>query len=94
MKTVDLVGSDSVLVGSFDCVFDRCLVVQDHLGFGSIFSSRLLSEFDQPLGLQQRVSISLKPARVPGKINQEAVQYISSVCAGRAVDSFHAPDRC
>ena len=58
-------------------------MVQDHLRFKLILTFGSLAEIDQAPGVEQRIGIALQAARVPGKIDQQATQYLSGVGAGR-----------
>ena len=57
------------------------LVVEDHLRIESFLAFRHFTSLDQKLSIQQRIGIALKPARVPGQVDQQPVQYLFGVRA-------------
>jgi hypothetical protein len=55
-------------------------MVHDHLRFEPVAALRLLAEFDEPLGVEQRVRVSFRAARVPREIDQETAENL--FCTG------------
>ena len=54
--------------------FDGILLVEYHLRLNVIPTGRLLSEFDQSPGIEERVGVALQSTGVPGKINEQPVE--------------------
>ena len=67
------------------------LVVEDHLRFESLLALGFLVQFDQAFGIEQRIGVALEAARVPGQIDQQPVQDLPGVGAGRLVADHRPP---
>ncbi len=79
----DGVAVEADLLCGADREFDRVLVVEDHLRLKALLPFRLLAKIDEALGVKQRVGVPLKAARIPGQVDQQPVQYLLRVGAGR-----------
>jgi hypothetical protein len=58
-------------------------VVEDHLRFALLMTFGHLSEIEQAAGVEQRIDIAVEAARIPGQVDQQAVEDLLGVGSGR-----------
>jgi hypothetical protein len=88
----DRIPVEADLVGGADEKLDRVFVVEDHLRFEMRPSLRFLVEFDEALGVEKGVGVAFEAARIPGEVDEEPVQNLLGLGAGRLFSDLRAPD--
>jgi hypothetical protein len=58
-------------------------VIEDHLRFEAPFSFRFLAKIDQAPGIEQRIGVAFKTARIPRQVDEQPVQNLFGIGAGR-----------
>ena len=76
--------AEATLARLFHQQFNGRLVIQDHLRFTRIFARGALAHFQQQLGFEQGVGITLQATGVPGQIDQQPVIYLPRMSTRRA----------
>ena len=60
---------------------DRGFVIEDHLSLFSILVVSGPTQFEQSLGFQERIRVAFKATGIPGKIDEQSVENLSSIGA-------------
>jgi hypothetical protein len=71
---------------------NRSFVVQDHLRLQRVFAFGGFAQCQQAFGLKKRVRVAFQTAGVPGQIDQQTIENLPGVGAGRTLASLRA--RC
>lgn len=68
-------------------------MIEYHLCFWSLFTRGFPSEIDQPSGIEQRLGVPLQSAGIPREVDQQTVEDVLGVGAGRLGDEVRRADR-
>src|SRR3990172_4389820 len=91
MQIQNRVAVEANLGGLLDQKLYRGLVIQNHLGFPSIFAFGALSQFQQALGFEQGVGVAFQTAGIPRQVDQQSAEDLTRIGPSRTLTVRGSP---